>query len=133
MGTRIPMAGYTPTYMYSHTLKNLVFWGKIKSAFSPVFSRKTESFRSTGGFCWPIGVTAALLGRSLPSDGHKLVKTPGNLGPKVPQIVHFFGRMDFQKIVYPSVRSSRIHVLCMLKQALTVEDFSLCTLFDYSV
>jgi hypothetical protein len=26
------------------------------------------------GFCWPIGVTAALLGRLLPSDGHKLVK-----------------------------------------------------------
>jgi hypothetical protein len=40
----------------------------------PVFPRKTNSFRRPGGFCWPIGVTAALLGRLLPSDGHKLVK-----------------------------------------------------------
>jgi hypothetical protein len=41
------------------------------------------------GFCWAIGVTAALFGRLLPSDGHKLVKKPRNLGPKVPQTVHF--------------------------------------------
>ena len=71
-------------------LKNLSFLAKSKkSVFLPVFSRKPNSFRGPGGFCWLIGVTAALLGRLLPSDGHKLVKKTGNLGPKVPQIVHF--------------------------------------------
>jgi hypothetical protein len=40
-------------------------------------------------------VTTALLGRLLPSDGHKLVKKNGNLSPKVPQIVHFFDRTVF--------------------------------------
>jgi hypothetical protein len=70
--------------------KNTGVFSKIKkSVFLPVFSRKRNSFRGPGGFCWRIGVTAALLGRLLPSDGHKLVKKPGNLGPKVPQIVHF--------------------------------------------
>ena len=71
--------------------KKSVFFSKIKkkSVFLPVFSRKPNSFRGLGGFCWLIGVTAALLGRLLPSDGHKLVKKTGNLGPKVPQIVHF--------------------------------------------
>jgi hypothetical protein len=59
-------------------LKNLSFFFKQnqKSVFLPVFSRKPNSFRGPGGFCWPIGVTATLLGRLLPSDGHKLVKTP---------------------------------------------------------
>jgi hypothetical protein len=32
--------------------------------------------RGLGGFSWPIEVTVALLGRLLPSDGHKLVKKP---------------------------------------------------------
>ena len=73
-------------------LKNLSFLSKIgkKSVFLPDFSRKPNSFSGPGGFCWPIGVTAALLGRLLPLDGHKLVNKTGNLGPKVPQIVHFF-------------------------------------------
>ena len=57
--------------------------------FLPVFSCKTDSFRRPSAFYWPIGLTAALLGRLLPSDGHKLVNKNGNLGPKVPQIVHF--------------------------------------------
>ena len=57
--------------------KKSVFFSKIKkSVFLPVFSRKPNSFRGPGGFCWRIGVTAALLGRLLPSDGHKLVKKP---------------------------------------------------------
>jgi hypothetical protein len=57
--------------------KKSVFFSKIKkSVFLPVFSRKPNSFRGPGGFCWLIGVTAALLGRLLPSDGHKLVKKP---------------------------------------------------------
>jgi hypothetical protein len=65
--------------------------GKIKiGIFACFFAQTANSFRDPGGFCWPIGVTAALLGRMLPSDGHKLVKKKtGNLGPKVPQIVHF--------------------------------------------
>ena len=58
--------------------KKSVFFSKIKkkSVFLPVFSRNPNSFRGPGGFCWLIGVTAALLGRLLPSDGHKLVKKP---------------------------------------------------------
>mgnify|MGYP000167112738 CR=1 FL=1 len=60
-----------------HTLKILVFLAESKkSVFLPVFSFKPNSFRGPGGFCWRIGVTAALLGRLLPSDGHKLVKKP---------------------------------------------------------
>jgi hypothetical protein len=60
-----------------HTLKILVFFSKIKkSVFLPVFLQQPNSFRGPGGFCWRIGVTAALLGRLLPSDGHKLVKKP---------------------------------------------------------
>jgi hypothetical protein len=55
-------------------LKNLSFIAKSKLVFLLVFSRKPNSFRGAGGFCWPIGVTAALLGRLLRSDGHKLVK-----------------------------------------------------------
>jgi hypothetical protein len=72
-------------------LKNLSFLAKSKSVFSPVFPRKINNFRRpAGGVLLPIGVTAALLGRLLPSDGHKLVKEKhGNLGPKVPQIVRF--------------------------------------------
>jgi hypothetical protein len=46
------------------------------------FSRKPNSFRGLGGFCWPIGVTAALLGRLLPLDGHKLVKKKRKFRPK---------------------------------------------------
>ena len=61
----------------------------------PIFSSKTNSFRRPGGFCWPVGVTAALLGRLLPSDGHKLVKKPGNLVPKLLQIVRFFDFLVF--------------------------------------
>jgi hypothetical protein len=58
-------------------LKNLSFLAKNqKLVFLPVFPRKPNSFRGPGGFCWPIGVTVALLGRMLPSDGHKLVKNP---------------------------------------------------------
>ena len=59
-----------------HRLKYLGLFGqKSKSVFLAVFSRKPNSFRGPGGgLCWPIGVTAALLGRLLPSDGHKLVK-----------------------------------------------------------
>jgi hypothetical protein len=57
--------------------KKSVFFSKIKNWYFCLFfrARKTNSFRRPGGFCWPIGVTAALLGRLLPSDGHKLVKT----------------------------------------------------------
>ena len=64
--------------------KKSVFFSKIKkkSVFLPVFSRKPNSFRGPGGFCWLIGVTAALLGRLLPSDGHKLVKKPRKFRPK---------------------------------------------------
>jgi hypothetical protein len=55
--------------------KKSVFFSKIKNRyFFLFFSRKPNSFRGPGGFCWPIGVTAALLGRLLPSDGHKQVK-----------------------------------------------------------
>jgi hypothetical protein len=57
--------------------KNTGVFSKIKkSVFLPIFSFKPNSFRGPGGFCWPTGVTAALLGRLLPSDGHKLVKKP---------------------------------------------------------
>jgi hypothetical protein len=57
--------------------KKSVFLSKIKnSVFLPVFFFAPNSFRGPGGFCWPIGVTAALLGRLMPSDGHKLVKKP---------------------------------------------------------
>jgi hypothetical protein len=75
-------------------LKNQFFLAKSKikkTIFLPVFPRKPNSFRGPGGFCWPIGVTAALLGRLLCSDGNKLVlKKNGNLGPKVPQTVRFW-------------------------------------------
>ena len=65
------------TRLQNVRLKNLSFLAKSKkSVFLPVFSRKPNSFRGPGGFCWRIGVTAALLGRLLPSDGHKLVKKP---------------------------------------------------------
>jgi hypothetical protein len=57
--------------------KNTSVFSKIKkSVFLPVFARKPNSFRGPGGFCWRIGVTAALLGRLLPSDGHQLEKKP---------------------------------------------------------
>jgi hypothetical protein len=82
--------------LFEHTgavayTKNTGVFSKIKkSVFLPVLSCKPNSFRGPGGLCWRIGVTAALLGRLLPSDGHKLVKKKnGNSGPKVPQIVHF--------------------------------------------
>jgi hypothetical protein len=64
--------------------------GKIKIGILPVFPRKPNSFMGPGGICWPIGVKAAVLGRMLRSDGHKLVKKKnGNLGPKVLQIPVF--------------------------------------------
>jgi hypothetical protein len=56
--------------------------------FLPVSPCKTNSFSCPGGFCWPIGVTVALLRRLLPSDGPELVKkkththTHENFGPK---------------------------------------------------
>jgi hypothetical protein len=58
------------------TLKILVFLAKSKISIFACFSCKPNSFKGPGGFCWRIGVTAALLGRLLPSDGHKLVKKP---------------------------------------------------------
>ena len=61
---------------HNHTKNTGVFSKIKKSVFLPVFSFKPNSFRGPGGFCWPTGVTAALLGRLLPSDGHKLVKKP---------------------------------------------------------
>ena len=58
-------------------LKYLGLFGQNQNRyFCLFFSRKPNSFRGPGGFCWLIGVTAALLGRLLPSDGHKLVKKP---------------------------------------------------------
>jgi hypothetical protein len=63
-------------------LKNLYFLAKSKNGIFAFFLRKTNSFRRPGGFCWPIGVTAALLGRLLPSDGHKLVKKIPKFRPK---------------------------------------------------
>ena len=78
--TKSPVATGRVYYLVEYTKcvsKKSVFFSKIKkSVFLPVFSRKPNSFRGPGGFCWRIGVTAALLGRLLPSDGHKLVKKP---------------------------------------------------------
>ena len=68
----------------------------------PIFSSKTNSFRRPGGFCWPIGVTAALLGRLLPSDGHKLVK---NLVTKLLQIVRFFDFFGFLNLYEEPARA----------------------------
>jgi hypothetical protein len=71
-----------PARRRSHTgavayTKNTSVFSKIKNRyFCLFFSRKPNSFRGPGGFCWRIGVTAALLGRLLPSNGHKLVKKP---------------------------------------------------------
>jgi hypothetical protein len=65
------------TRLQNVRLKNLSFSAKSKNRyFCLFFSHKPNSFRGPGGFCWLIGVTAALLGRLLPSDGHKLVKKP---------------------------------------------------------
>jgi hypothetical protein len=65
------------TRKYIHRLKYLGLFGQNQNRyFRLFFSCKPNSFRGAGGFCWPIGVTAALLGRVLPSDGHKLVKKP---------------------------------------------------------
>jgi hypothetical protein len=82
-------------------LKTLSFLANQNSVFLPVFfCAKPTVLGVLVGFCWPIRVTAALLGRLLPSDGHKLVKKPGNLGPKVPQIVHFLAGRIFLKFVW---------------------------------
>jgi hypothetical protein len=54
--------------------KNIGICSEIKNGVFCLFSRKANSFRGPGGFCWPIGVTTALSGRLLPSHGHKLVK-----------------------------------------------------------
>ena len=69
-------AGRMHTGAVAYTKNTGVFSKIKKSVFLPVFSFKPNSFRGPGGSCWRIGVTAALLGRLLPSDGHKLVKKP---------------------------------------------------------
>jgi hypothetical protein len=69
--------------------KNIVFLGKIKFRVFACFSCKTNSFSYPGWFCWPIGITAALLKRMLPSNGPFKKNKNGNFGPKVLQIVHF--------------------------------------------
>ena len=57
-------------------LKSFLAKSKI-GIFLPVFRAKPTILGVlVGGFCWPIGVTAALLGRLLLSDGHKLVTKP---------------------------------------------------------
>ena len=86
----------TSTRRQMYNLKNLAFWAKSKIGIFACFLCKTNSLRRPGGLFWPIGVTAALSRRMLPWDGHKLVKEKINLGPKVPQIVHFStGRFFF--------------------------------------
>jgi hypothetical protein len=77
---------------------------KLKTVVFACFLRKSNSFRGPGGFCWPIEVTAALLGRMLPSDGRKLVKQnkKGNLGLKVPQNVHFLAGRIFKNCMVSS-------------------------------
>jgi hypothetical protein len=52
-------------------------FSKIKKwVFLPVVSFKPICFRGAVGLCGVVGVTAAILGLLLPSDGHKLVKKP---------------------------------------------------------
>jgi hypothetical protein len=71
-------------------LKNLAFWVNQKLVFFVhIFRANPTVLGVLVGFCWPIGVTAALLERLLPSDGHKLVlKKNGNLGPEVLHAAH---------------------------------------------
>ena len=109
----------TCTHKEVHTYTKYIYiyiyiFSQQKMVFVPVFLRKSNSFRGHGGSCWPIGVTPALLGRMLPAVGHKLVKQKhGNLGAKVPQIVHFLtGRVilnSYQEIIFreTTVRFSR--------------------------
>ena len=75
--------------------------GKIKiGIFTCFFLRRPNTFRGPGGFCWPIGVTAALLGRLLPTAGHKLVKKKRKFRPKSAPDRPLFGRTDFLKFVW---------------------------------
>jgi hypothetical protein len=83
--------------------------------FLPVFSCKPNSFTGSGALCWPIGVTAALLGRLLPSDGPKLVniRKNGHFGPKVLQTAHVLTRCVilnlYQEMLFREARV-QIHV-----------------------
>jgi hypothetical protein len=70
--------------------KNTGVFGKIKNGVFCLFFRANLTVLGVlvGGFCL------------LPSDGHKLAskKKTGNLGPKVPQIVHFSAGRIFKKL-----------------------------------
>jgi hypothetical protein len=73
-GAGVP--GVAKRFQNNGALKQLFFFGaKSKiGIFACFFLCKTNSYSCPGWFCWPIGVTAALLGGLLPSDGPKLVK-----------------------------------------------------------
>jgi hypothetical protein len=80
-------------------LKNLFFFVKSKTGVLPVFVRKTNSFRRLGEVMLanrsrsgPIGTPATL---KWPETSEK----PGNLGPKVPQIVRFLTGRFFKHVV----------------------------------
>ncbi len=101
-------AGAERGNIFAHTgavayTKNTGVFSKIKtSVFLPVFLHTPNSFRGPGGFCWRIGVTAALLGRLLPSDGHKLVKNR-KFRPKSAPDRPLFDRTVFFKFVWWAV------------------------------
>jgi hypothetical protein len=87
-----------------------VIWAKSKSVFLPMFSRKPNNFRGPGGFCWPIGVTTALLGCVLRSDVHKLVeKKERRFGPKSgpDRPLFFWQHVFFFKLVEWAVKFAR--------------------------
>jgi hypothetical protein len=76
--------------------------GKIKIGVFACFSVQIQQLSScAGGLCWPIGVTTALLGRLLPSDGYKLAKKKERkFGPKSAPGRPLFDRPSYFKFVW---------------------------------
>ena len=95
------MVSVTAAHKEVHTYtKNTggFFWGG-ETVFFACFFRKSNSFRSLGGLCWPIGVTTALLERLLPAACHKLEKNPEKLRLKSAPNRPLFDRPRYFKFV----------------------------------
>jgi hypothetical protein len=69
-------------------LKNLSLLAKSKIGVLPVFPRKTNSFRRSGGVLLAKIVIYIYI----------IKKKNWNFGPKVPQIVHFFAGRIFKNL-----------------------------------
>ena len=101
---KIPCGDRSSLLPRVHRLKYSGLFGQNQNRyFCLFFSRKPNSFRGPRGFCRPIWVTAALLGRLLPSDGHKLVKKTRKFRPKSAPDRPFFDQSRYFKFVWWAV------------------------------